>query len=274
MAAYPVREIKQSETDKFREFLLANHFSAGYDEVFNWYSSFPGTSMYIAADGERIAGTGMSFSMGRTGWLGSICVDPEYRRKGLGTALTEFGIDRLREQGAESILLRASTQGYELYRSLGFRETGRYENFVVEKSPAKESPLLEGAYTEIRRLEDRHFQMDLEVSGEDRKAMLQSMPPAVGLEVSDGAEASGFIYPTISGGFLCISPSAESIAEMMDAMLARGGFKIRTLVGGTGNNYLRKKGLVHQDGAARMALGPDPIKNIEKVVGTISSSIG
>ena len=77
--------------------------------------------MLVADDGAaRPSGAVCCVSFGATGWIGALGVAPEARRRGLGRALTEAAIARLRERGAETVLLFATDMGRPLYERLGF----------------------------------------------------------------------------------------------------------------------------------------------------------
>jgi len=63
-------------------------------------------------------------------WGGWMCVDPRYRRKGIGSKLLEFGIDLAKKAGKKYIRLYTSTDPNEaaaqiLYDKRGFKEYKR-----------------------------------------------------------------------------------------------------------------------------------------------------
>lgn len=55
--------------------------------------------------------------------LNAITVDEEHRRKGIGKALVQWGIDRANEEGKQ-VWLIATTDGKRLYDSMGFSLIG------------------------------------------------------------------------------------------------------------------------------------------------------
>ncbi|MDI6639542.1 MAG: ribosomal protein S18-alanine N-acetyltransferase [Methanocellales archaeon] len=62
---------------------------------------------------------------GKTGHLLNLAVDPRFRRQGVGGALVEFTIDRLRKEGAEEIWLEVRISNHvarAFYSALGFKE--------------------------------------------------------------------------------------------------------------------------------------------------------
>ena len=269
-----IRVLDEQDTDIFKKFLLDYDFASGEDAIFSWYRSLETTTMFRGDIGGSLIGTGISFSVGNTGWIGGICVDRNHRQKGIGRALTQYAVDRLRAQGATSILLRASQEGIPMYSTMGFVETGTYENFLVPpvKWPELNEPELE--IREIDRLTHEHIELDSESSGEDRGEMLTRLPSAKGFEFRRFGLMQGFVYPTVGDGFLAVSRTEEIIPHMMTRIADEKKFKIRTLKGSIGNSYLHALGFEPTDGAVRMVLGTEPLKNFKKVAGTISSSIG
>lgn len=274
MDSVKIDVLKEQEIPAFIEFLRKFDFTSGDFEVFNWYRSLPTTTMIIAKKDGKVIGSGMSYGFGRTGWLGSIGVDGEYRRKGLGTVLTERAIDSLEKQGCESILLRASREGAPLYASMGFSITGSYENFFISPSILKVS--LEDTYTvhPADKLDIQFISLDEEISGEDRSFALEHLPPSSGYEILREDKSIGVVYPSVGNGFLGLTEEPDLIPFLVSVMSNKRRFKVRTLVGSDGNRFLRNSGISPVDGAVRMVLGKDPLKKIRNVVGTISSSIG
>ncbi len=53
-------------------------------------------------------------------WIGMVLVDPDLRRRGIGTALLQHGIEHLRQSGVGCIKLDATPLGRQVYDPLGF----------------------------------------------------------------------------------------------------------------------------------------------------------
>ncbi len=60
---------------------------------------------------------------GREGYLMALYTRPEFRRRGLATALLNTILDHLRAEGITRVTLRASPDGRPLYEKLGFEDT-------------------------------------------------------------------------------------------------------------------------------------------------------
>lgn len=62
------------------------------------------------------------FPKGLVGHVGSVAVDPEWRRRGIGESILRFLIDEARRRGVERVELHATPDGESIYRRLGFRD--------------------------------------------------------------------------------------------------------------------------------------------------------
>ncbi len=272
MAEFTIEPLPIDMETKYMGFLREYDFSPGDETIFRWYRKLEGTNMYVSTDNGNIIATAMSFSFGKTGWLGAICTHADYRGMGLGKAITQYAIGRLRNQGAETILLRASEEGARLYRKMGFQVSGSYENFFVKSGDFK--PYCGKNIFGINYLSERHFLLDSEFTGELRKPALSSLPGLTGYELLEGGELRAFIYPSIGDGIVGMTKEVGFIPDMVQrAMSGRSG-KVRTLRGSVLNKHMHELGFETNDGARRMVLGKDPIKNKNGIIGTISSSIG
>jgi ribosomal-protein-alanine N-acetyltransferase len=81
----------------------------------------------VAVDGDNVAGYIGSQTV--LGWadMMNLCVSPEYRRRGIGEALTMELERRLRENRVEQLTLEvrvSNASAIALYEKLGFRQVG------------------------------------------------------------------------------------------------------------------------------------------------------
>ncbi|GAP12573.1 acetyltransferases [Longilinea arvoryzae] len=86
----------------------------------------------IEMDGQAVATGGLVIRQapptynnlsGREGYLMALYTRPEFRRRGLATAILRAILDQLRAEGITRVTLRASPDGRPLYESLGFEAT-------------------------------------------------------------------------------------------------------------------------------------------------------
>jgi|ERR1043165_4345202 ribosomal protein S18 acetylase RimI-like enzyme len=78
---------------------------------------------FVAVLDGRIAGTVMAGYDGHRGWIYSLAVRPELRRRGIATALMQHAEDALKDNGAPKInlqLLASNVGTVEFYKALGY----------------------------------------------------------------------------------------------------------------------------------------------------------
>ena len=87
---------------------------------------------YVIRDGEMIVSCAFllvvekpmspSFINGRTGTVLNVYTQPAYRRRGYARAVMEALLDDVRAMGLCVVELKATDDGYPLYRSVGFED--------------------------------------------------------------------------------------------------------------------------------------------------------
>jgi ribosomal protein S18 acetylase RimI-like enzyme len=84
-------------------------------------------------DGVPVAGAMALLSHGIAGlyWIG---VRPEFRKRGLGEAVTRTIHNSALERGARAVVLQASMLGMPIYKALGFRQITSYPWFLAPRS--------------------------------------------------------------------------------------------------------------------------------------------
>ncbi len=68
-------------------------------------------------------------------WMGNLIVPPEHRRKGIGQRLMERGLEYIRSRGIGTVWLDADAPGVNIYRRLGFVDTGDSLRFALGSRP-------------------------------------------------------------------------------------------------------------------------------------------
>jgi GNAT superfamily N-acetyltransferase len=98
-----------------------------------------------------------------------ILVHPDFRRKGIASALMNKCVEHLQDLKVESIKLDATDQGRLVYAKLGFIDEQLICRYVAEKQTAESSSRLDTPdWTQIKKA-------DLEVFGADRLALLKTL---------------------------------------------------------------------------------------------------
>ncbi|MCA9086236.1 MAG: GNAT family N-acetyltransferase, partial [Planctomycetaceae bacterium] len=91
---------------------------------------------FVAVVGNDVCGTvttttydAASPDSPRVAWIGMMLVHPDYRRRGIATALMQQAIEYLQQRSVHCIMLDATPAGEFVYAQLGFRRTGAFRRF-------------------------------------------------------------------------------------------------------------------------------------------------
>jgi GNAT superfamily N-acetyltransferase len=170
-----------------------------------------------------VVGTSLVAVHGATGWIGTVWVDPAWRRRGLGRALTQATLDAGEVAGARSFLLVATDEGRPLYERLGFEVQTWYQMF--------EAPGLGDTAPDPRV---RPFQpadlaaiieLDRAVTGEDRAHLHRSFatPETARVLVHDDRSLGGFVVRAPWGGGATIAPDGDDAEALLRARRIASG---------------------------------------------------
>lgn len=92
--------------------------------------------IFIAEQGDQIAGACMAGYDGHRGWLYAVAVLPEYRRSGMGTLLVTAALEELKTLGCIKVNLQirpTNTAVAAFYQALGFATEDRLSMGVFIK---------------------------------------------------------------------------------------------------------------------------------------------
>ena len=172
----------------------------------------------------RPAGTVTTLTYGdRFSWIGMVLVDPQMRRRGVGTRLLEAAIERARRHG--DVLLDATPEGKLLYETLGFvtgQEIQRLEREGSRQQASRQQftsvqqesrPVQQGDLERIKAM-DRH------VFGADRSSVLNyllSRAPDYGWCLERDGQIRGYCFGRPGSRFDQIGPL---VAESLDGAIA------------------------------------------------------
>jgi ribosomal protein S18 acetylase RimI-like enzyme len=162
-------------------------------------------------------------------WLGMVLVHPDYRRRGVGRALLEEGIEHCRKRGARCIKLDATPLGKAVYDNLGFKDEWTLTRWERGSDRAERSAIAPrirdwvAADTEAIEAFDaivfgasRGKLMPLLAAKSRSALVLESEPGRVGGYglLRDGSRAL-YLGPVIVG-------SSEDGNQLIDALVERG----------------------------------------------------
>jgi hypothetical protein len=213
---------------------------------------------FAACDTGRVVGTTTTTTYGTDlAWVGMVLVDPDYRRRGIATALTETALKYLRGRGVRTIKLDATPAGRLVYEPLGFEPERVLERWVgalpVERADAVEP----GMWDDIAAADRAAF-------GTDRGRLLRTIigdvgPPLVakgprgeilGYALARPGARAGYVGPVVADDV--------STARTLVSAAAAGTVLIDVDTAFPGAvDLMRQLGFTRQRELLRMRLGHD-----------------
>jgi GNAT superfamily N-acetyltransferase len=103
-----------------------------------WRSFFKYCDAYLATiEGKPVGVSLVFYSSGVAGIYG-VGVHPDYRKRGIGTAITMAPLLQAKKKGYEISVLNASELGFPVYSHIGFKECCKYGMYTYTPSNQKE----------------------------------------------------------------------------------------------------------------------------------------
>lgn len=203
-----VRQIKPEEISLIKDFPPAE-WQLDLSKVYQFHSGESYFYAVVAIIDNVIAGTGMSILTGNTAWLGTIIVKENYRKRGIGTAVTKNLINWSASHGSNKIILVASDLGMPVYKKLGFR-TGMYylayEGGKIQDT-ASDHKIKRTVKSDLNEI----LVLDRKASGENRSRIIEkSYIP--GFRYTDNGNITGYYLPDFGRGLIIANNETAGMA--------------------------------------------------------------
>lgn len=206
----------------------------------------------VAVLSKEIAGTGMAVVNSNAAWLGTIIVKEDFRRKGIGNAITSHLVNYTKSSGVESIILTASADGLPIYEKMGFNHDLCYV-FYIPTSPQASWERNTDIYPINMEDIEEIIQLDYDFTGEDRKALLKNvLMPGFKYKNKD---IEGYYLPHCGKGFIAASSGKVGI-ELLKLRLSLDSSPVcLPETNEAGINFLQSLGFKEYMKIPRMFLG-------------------
>ena len=250
---------------------------------FDWAIGMATVVPLVAEADDEVVGTGVGSVHGAVGWVGTIFVDPDRRRSGLGRAITRAVCDALEARGCRSLVLIASSMGRPLYEREGFRVLDDQVRFSIDGL----APTAAGDDDEsgIRAFAPSDFEaiagLDGLATGEDRRAVLESLVTPASTLVAAGPDGGvrGFLARSPWRGGALIAPDPDDALRLLDARRRSVGSRGRAGAGLLASNVvgrarLRDAGWVEERGGVRMIRGEPLDWRPDAIWGQFNGALG
>ena len=256
MTDVDVRDLRADEGRSIGELLSRAGFGPTVAGLIAFPRENPSGDVLLAERDGRAVGGVCCASFGPTGWIGALGVLPHARRRGVGEALTRAACARLRERGAQTVLLFATDMGRPLYERLGFEAEDTVTAWRGTAGTARADVTLR-----VIREDDRPALRDIDraATGEDRAPVLDALVPLSGLIAERRGAAAGWAVTSPWGAGVAVC-AADELAGVALTAAAASGPGTNTLVVPDRNrpaaDALNRWGFAPTSAGARMRLGP------------------
>jgi GNAT superfamily N-acetyltransferase len=246
-----------------------------------WVVGHPQCRPVVADAAGTIVGTGVTTVSGVVAWIGTIWVDPAWRGRGIGKALTQVTIDAAEAAGCRALILVATDAGRPLYERFGFAVQTHYR---ILEAPGL-GDRVSAADPRIRpyRPSDRPAMtaLDAAATGEDRAHLIEAFaaPETTRCLVHADGNIGGFVIRAPWGGGATIAPDLQDALAILDARRRAASLGKRVRAGLLEDNEsgiarLRAAGWTDAWGAPRMIRGEMPPWQPDAIWGQFDHALG
>jgi ribosomal protein S18 acetylase RimI-like enzyme len=189
------------------------------------------THPFVAEVDGAVIGTGVVSLNGSVAWIGTVWVEPAWRRRGVGLELTRATIETAEAAGCRTLVLVATEAGRPMYERLGFEVQTWYR--------IREAQGIDGEEVDPRIRPYRAADLpaisalDAAATGEDRGHLLKAFATpdtARVLEHEDGS-LGGFVVRAPWGGGATIAPRLDEAEAILHARRVAAGHDKRVRAG-------------------------------------------
>ena len=279
-----IRPMTPADVEPAADLLRRGDFGERLD-FFDWAIERPWMDVLVAADEDRILGTGTASTHGHSGWVGVIFVSPDARGAGLGRRITRAVLDRLEERGARTQILIASPMGGPIYEREGFRVLDRQVRFAIDGLPPDGEDGA-GSDPSIRpfREDDRQAveALDRTATGEDRRPVLDALVNPVSTLIVTGGDdltVRGFLARAPWRGGALIAPDPDDALRLLERRRRSTGASGKAGAGVLASNErgrtaLRAAGWEEELGGMRMIRGEPLDWQPDAIFGQFNGALG
>jgi GNAT superfamily N-acetyltransferase len=159
--------------------LRLNHLAGWNQTAADWHRFLNASPVgcFVAEIDERVCGTATTISyQDRFAWIGMVLVDPEYRKRGVGTQLLRKSVEYLEQRGIATMKLDATPQGQPIYADMGFETEYQIERWILTRPAVKIAKPETSSFAPLTKEQlALILASDRDVFGADRSRLLRSL---------------------------------------------------------------------------------------------------
>jgi len=213
-----IRAMTAADVDGAAEAMLRHEFGERRPQL-AFSASHASCRAFVAEADGAIVGTGIATINGPIGWVGTVWVDPAFRRRGLGLGLTEASIDAAEASCCRTLDLVASDAGRPMYERIGFTVQSWYR-ILEAPGLGREAGTPDSRIRPFRPDDLAAMSaLDRVATGEDRASLLAAFatPESARCLVDASGELGGFVVRPPWGGAATIAPDMDDAFAILRA---------------------------------------------------------
>ncbi|HYF95189.1 MAG TPA: GNAT family N-acetyltransferase [Symbiobacteriaceae bacterium] len=268
-----IRPLQRADLAAAIDIVSANGW-ASVPEQFAFQIDHPDCHQFVGEEAGQIVATAVATQRGTVGWIGQITVRPEFRGRGLGTAITRHTMNVLTALGCRTLLLFATEMGRPIYEKLGFAVESE---FVVWTGPSLPALPVHSLLRPLGPADlDWICALDRRALGEDRSAQLRAFGRTGWVFGPD----QGFLIPTPWGAQVISAATAEAGRTLLEVARATkhaepdGVRIVLPSANRPGANYVVSQGFKQTARLPRMLIGQPLYWEPDLVFGRMSGALG
>lgn len=208
---------------------------------------------FVAKTGDKIIAVGNGIFNGNAGWAGNIIVDENFRRQGIGLAITQAIVDEFKRRNCRSVLLIATNAGMPVYYKLGFKTSMNYSFY---RCPFPFDFNDDGHIRKIRKSDfEKILAFDSFVTGEDRLQFLSKYIMSGWGFYKKGIQ--GFYLPDFGAGFIAAENTEAGLSLLRFKLSSPGQIVVIPEENFAAAGFLEQIGCIETNIAPRMFLGEE-----------------
>ncbi len=264
-----IQNIQNSDIDRLKE--LQPEGWTDIRSYFYYYSASNWCNPLKIVENNKIIAVGTTIKHPDTAWLAHIIVHPEFRNRGLGREIAGSLIERLDNEGYQTVYLDATDMGFPVYKKLGFEVETDYIHLDGEcidlflNDPSTVVPYLEQYREDL-------LQLDWQISGENRAAILSGNLASSLLYLENGL-VKGAYFPHLFDGFILAEHPLAGTELMKIRMRTRNTARL-PVENKHAANFLLQHSYKHMRNSKRMVRGMKRPWKPEGIYNRISGGLG
>ena len=240
----------------------------------------PESRPFVADADGTVVGTGIISLHGPVAWIGTVFVDPAWRRRGVGLELTRATSEVAEDAGCRTLVLVATAAGRPMYEHLGFEVQAEYrilEAPGLSATTPVDPRIRPFATSDLPAM----AALDAEATGEDRAHLIAAFATVSSARVLDTGPGmlGGFVVRAPWGGGATIAPRIEDACAILDARRVSQGADGRVRAGLLSDNergveHLLAHGWTESWRAPRLVRGDPMTWHPEAIWGQFNHALG